>query len=145
MSREVRPVALDWEHPREPGTYSDGRPRYRPLFSREDLRNRLEWNASHPDSEDAREPIDLADYMPEMAEGTPYGWQMYETVTEGTPVSPVFRTKDELAAWLSSAAAGRHQVSPAAARNFVADGWAPSGMSIPGRGYISGVEAAEFH
>lgn len=35
--REVRPVKIGWEHPRDPGTYSDGSPRYRPLFSRADL------------------------------------------------------------------------------------------------------------
>jgi hypothetical protein len=110
MSREVRPVALDWEHPRLPGTYSDGSPRYRGLCSRDDLRFRLEWNAEHPDSEDAKEPVDLDEYMPEIPEGTPYGWQMYETVSEGSPISPVCATKDELAAWLSSPAAGRNRV-----------------------------------
>ena len=38
MGREVRPVALDWEHPQNGGTYLDGTPHYRPLHSREDLR-----------------------------------------------------------------------------------------------------------
>ena len=56
MGREVRPVALDWEHPLAGGTYSDGSPRYIGLNSREDLRFRLEWNAEHPDHEDAQEP-----------------------------------------------------------------------------------------
>jgi hypothetical protein len=36
-----------------------------------------------------------------------YGWQLYETVSEGSPLSPVCATKDELAAWMSSPAAGR--------------------------------------
>ena len=101
--REVRPVPLDWEHPTE-GTTSDGKPRYRPLFSRADLRFRLEWNADNSDSEDAQEPVDLADYMPPIPEGTPLGYQLYETTTEGTPASPVFATLEELAAWCEDGA-----------------------------------------
>ena len=143
MSREIRPVALDWEHPLAGGTYSDGRPRYVPLHSREDLRIHLDSFAADPEDWDNEEP-DPADYMPEIPEGTPYGWQMYETVSEGSPVSPVCKTKDELAAWLSSTAAGRNQVSPAAAAAFVDAGWAPTGMSLPGHGYMSGVAASEF-
>ena len=142
MGREVRPVALDWEHPREPGTYSDGTPRFVPLFSREDLRHRLEWRAEHPDDEDEQEPVDLSEYMPEIPEGTPYGWCFYETVTEGTPVSPVFATKDELAAWLSSPEAGRDRMPPDFAAKFVAQGWAPTFVSTPETGFIRGTEWA---
>lgn len=140
MGREVRPVALGWEHPCDPGTYSDGSPRYQPLHSRESLRHRLEWRAEHPDDEDEQEPIDPADYMPEMAEATPYGWQLYETVSEGTPLSPVCATKDELAAWMSSPAAGQERRAPDVAARFVAEGWAPSFFSSPQTGFVSGVE-----
>jgi hypothetical protein len=145
MGREVRPVAADWEHPREPGTYSDGSPRYRPLFSRESLRLRLEWRTEHPEDEDEQEPIDLADYMPEIPEGTPYGWQLYETVSEGSPLSPVCATKDELAAWLSSPAAGDERRSPEVAAKFVAEGWAPSFVMTPQTGFMSGVEWVGSH
>jgi hypothetical protein len=140
MSREVRPVALDWEHPRAGGTYSDGSPRYIGLHSREDLRFRLEWNAEHPDDEDAREPIDLSEYMPEIPEGTPHGLQYYETVSEGSPISPVCATKEELAAWLSSSEAGRDRMAPDVAARFVAQGWAPSFVSTPQTGLIRGTE-----
>ena len=95
--REVRPVPLDWQHPREPGTYSDGSPRYRPLHSRADMISHLEFNADCP--LDELLDIDPADYMPEMREATPYGYQLYETTTEGTPVSPIFPSLQELAAW----------------------------------------------
>lgn len=138
MSREIRPVALDWEHPCDPGTYANGSPRYRPLFSREDLLRHMEDQAENP--EEWQDPIDPADYMPEIPEGSPYGWQMYSTVSEGTPVSPVFATKDELAAWLSSPEAGREQVSPQAAAAFVAEGWAPTFVHTPAVGLVSGVE-----
>ena len=111
-----------------------------PLHSRETLLCRLNWRAEHPDDEDAQEPVDLADYMPEIPEGTPYGWQLYETVSEGTPLSPVFATKDELAAWMSSPAAGREQCSPGVAAKFVENGWAPSFVFSRETGLVSGVE-----
>lgn len=139
MGREVRPVALNWEHPRNPGTYSDGTPRYMPLCSREDLRIHLQDYAEHPENWDDGAP-DPADYMPEIPEGTPYGWCFYETVTEGTPCSPVFATKDELAAWLSSPEAGRDRMPPDFAAKFVAQGWAPTFVSTPETGLIRGTE-----
>ena len=140
MSREIRAVALDWEHPRYPSTYTDGSPRYRPLHKRSWLQDDLKDFEANPHDWDNVRP-DPADYMPELKEGTPYGWQMYETVSEGSPVSPIFRTKAELAAWLSSAAAGRDQVSPASAAKFVEDGYAPSFVMMGGQ-LMSGVEAA---
>jgi hypothetical protein len=139
MSREVRPVALDWEHPRGRGTYQDGSPRYIGLSSREDLNHRLGYRADHPGDEDEQEPIDLSEYMPEIREGTPCGWQMYETVSDGTPLSPVFATKDELAAWLASPEAGDEQRSPAVAARFVEEGWAPTFASSGGQ-FMSGVD-----
>jgi hypothetical protein len=100
--REVRPVPLDWQHPQEGGTYSDGSPRYRPLYSRADYLHHLEHNAGC-ELEDLMD-IDPADYMPAMNEGTQYGYQLYETTTEGTPVSPVFPSLEELAAWCEDGA-----------------------------------------
>ncbi len=100
--REVRPVALDWQHPVEGRLYSNGSPRYRPLHSRADYLSHLEWNA-RCELDDLMD-IDPADYMPEMREGTPYGYQLYETTTEGTPVSPVFPSLPELAAWCADGA-----------------------------------------
>lgn len=39
--------------------------------------------------------------MPAFAPGTATHYQMYETATEGTPISPVFDTPEALAAWLT--------------------------------------------
>lgn len=99
--REVRPVPMDWQHPQEGGTYRDGTPRYVPLFSRADLRRDLAELDRQAEAGDlaSMEPVFFQDYMPEIPEGTPYGYQLYETTTEGTPVSPVFATLEELAAW----------------------------------------------
>lgn len=103
MGREVRPVAIGWEHPRHPGTYSDGTPRYRPLHSREDLRLHLEPDIGHPDDDEPIE-VDPDDYMPPIPEGHPFAWALYETTTEGTPASPQFATLEELAAWCEDGA-----------------------------------------
>jgi hypothetical protein len=91
--REARRVPLDWEHPREPGTYSDGKPRYIGLQSRDMLKY---YGPDEGWSED--------DFMPDFPEGTATGWQLYETTSEGTPVSPVFATAEELAAWCETGA-----------------------------------------
>lgn len=70
------------------------------------------------------------------------GWQLWETVSEGSPVSPVFATADELAGWMSDPERGDRWVPGDVARKFIDDGWAPTGVLTPGRGYSSGVEAA---
>lgn len=69
------------------------------------------------------------------------GWQLWETVSEGSPISPVFATADGLAAWMSDPARGDRWVPGDVARKFIDEGWAPTGILTPGRGYQSGVEA----
>lgn len=140
MGREVRPVALGWEHPREPGRGRDGTPWFIPLHSRESLQWRMKWRAEHPDDPDEQEPVDLGEYMPEIPEGAAVGWAFYETVSEGTPCSPVFASKDELAAWLASPEAGRDRMAAGAAARFVAAGWAPSFVMTPETGFVRGTE-----
>jgi len=69
------------------------------------------------------------------------GWQLWETVSEGSPISPVCATADELAAWMSDPARGDRWVPEETARKFIGIGWAPTGVGTPGRGYVSGIEA----
>lgn len=68
------------------------------------------------------------------------GWQLWETVSEGSPMSPAFATADELASWMSDPERGRDQVSHDVASRFIAEGWAPSGVSTPQTGFVTGVE-----
>lgn len=68
------------------------------------------------------------------------GWQLWETVSEGSPVSPVFATSAELVTWMSDPERGRDWVTPAAAARFVSEGWAPTMVSAPETGLVSGVE-----
>lgn len=55
------------------------------------------------------------------------GWQLWETVTEGSPVSPVFATANELAHWMTLPERGYRRLATDVAKKFVAEGWAPTG------------------
>lgn len=68
------------------------------------------------------------------------GWQLWETVSEGSPMSPVFATADELAGWMSDPERGRHWVPAKTAAAFIAEGWAPSFVGTPETGLVSGGE-----
>lgn len=85
---------------------------------------------------------DPADYMPEFPEGTAVGWCMYETTSEGTPLSPVFETPEELARWLADTGASAFGSRTATYEQWLATcraGWAPSAVGVGGA-LLSGVE-----
>lgn len=71
------------------------------------------------------------------------GYQVWETVSEGSPISPVFATPQELANHMSTTRWGADQgSSPETWLKFIlGPGWAPSMMSSPQTGLVSGVEA----
>lgn len=62
------------------------------------------------------------------------GWQLWEKVTEGSPLSPVFADAEGLAQWLTTEDGGRaagpsgQPMTITAARAFVDEGWAPTGI-----------------
>ncbi|MGA5820866.1 hypothetical protein ACPC54_23735 [Kitasatospora sp. NPDC094028] len=68
------------------------------------------------------------------------GWQLWETVTEGSPQSPVFATADELATWMSDPARGTDWVPGHVAAQFIKAGWAPTAVSSASAGMVPGVE-----
>lgn len=68
------------------------------------------------------------------------GWQLWETVSEGSPISPVVASADELAAWMSDPERGDRWVPTETARKFIEEGWAPTGVGSPSTGFVSGVE-----
>jgi hypothetical protein len=63
-------------------------------------------------------------------------YQIYENVSDGTPVSPVFDSADELISWLIT-----QGVSREAAEAFIAQGHAPSFVVKTSGEVVSGVEA----
>ena len=69
------------------------------------------------------------------------GWQLWEQTSEGSPISPVFATADDLATWMSDPARGDQWVPGTVAASFIAQGWAPTLVADEHHGVVSGVEA----
>lgn len=91
-----------------------------------------EWDGDEPDP---------ADYMPPESRGE--WFQMYETCTEGTPISPPFATPEELARWLADNNASAFGRMTATYEQWLAvarGGWAPS-LVADDSGLRSGVAA----
>jgi hypothetical protein len=68
------------------------------------------------------------------------GWQLWETVSEGSPISPVCPTADALAAWMADPTRGRDWLPLPAAQQFVQEGWSPTLVATPEAGVTSGAE-----
>lgn len=92
MGREVRRVPPDWVHP------TDEKGSHIPMFSRtlaQRTADAVEWSEEPPDS---------STYWPEFGDRATH-FQIYEDVSEGTPISPVKATPEELARWLADTGA----------------------------------------
>lgn len=152
MGRELRRVTPDWDHPLD----SAGRPR--PLYNGSYAEAAREYEAEAaayvqgPDmpatyAEWDGDPPKPDDYMypgeaPDPATLTHV--QMYEDTSEGTPISPVFATIEELARWLADSGASAFGYMTATYEEWLATcqrGWVPSAMVGPG-GMVSGVAGA---
>ena len=147
MGREIRRVPPTWDHPK---TTRFGKSAYQPLRDQdydaaasEWLQGLLDWEADK-DGERSRvmredgvrhywdwhgEPPDKDCYRPAWTPEEMTAFQMYETVSEGTPVTPVFITKEALVEYLvthgtfwDNGTGWNRQ----AAERMVRDEWAPS-------------------
>jgi hypothetical protein len=118
MSREARRVPANWQHPTRNSTPG----RFIPLYeggveaplARWEAENAA-WEAgTHPDQLQYKDDTagrafaewygdrpKAEQYMPAWPEGTATHWQMYETTTEGTPISPIMESPEALARWLA--------------------------------------------
>ncbi len=158
MGREIRRVPPQWEHPRytrEDAKYSNWVGKHKPLHDCPYAAEAQEWlddcvlwqRGEHPDQKNEKvdvsmyaffwewggNPPDPEHYRPEW-DAEPTGWVVYETVSEGTPVTPVFATADELIDYLAAygdfwaQSRGERPPTREAAKAFVESGWAPSMM-----------------
>ena len=159
MGREVRRVPADWVHPQQEGRPDVLQPLYDRTFAdaaREWREHFLAWEDGYNAllgrrrKEDETEefwesdggPPDREYYRPDWPEKTRTHFQMYETVSEGTPISPVMETPEALARWLcdNSASAFAGQTASYEAWLRVArGGYAPSAVTSS-EGLTSGVE-----
>ena len=99
-----------------------------------------EGHAIHPDDIAASEAWEPT----EPPEGD--GWQMWETTSEGSPISPVFATPEDLARWLADTGASAFGSQGATYEQWlgmiVGPGCSVGSVVLAGGRMISGVEAA---
>jgi len=164
MGREIRRVPKDWQHPKnEKGHYI-------PLLDRSYDVDAAEWDEEYAqwqrgyqrdygNKESKWKPKDPeyafmwfgewtgrrpspTDYMPDWPESERTHIQMYESTSEGTPISPVMDCPKKLARWLADNGASSFGSMTATYEEWLAvceDGWAPSALIIDGV-MMSGVE-----
>lgn len=169
MGREVRRVPAGWVHPK----YTEETARTSrhvgtciPLHEGRDLASsQKEWDKSEalwreglrPDrsQKQTNDPYQFSEYygsrptydehMPNWPEDQRTHYMMYENTTEGTPISPVFATPEELARWLAdnnASAFGHMTATYDQWLRVCQGGWAPS-MVIQCGTMSSGVAALE--
>jgi hypothetical protein len=178
MGREIRQVPPNWDHPNSKDDY--GRNRLQPMYD-ETFDNAMEMWLGEFDrvrsgdlTDDEREwyPRGLGDWLTDNSAPHPdyyrpwkdeeaTWWQVWETVSEGTPVTPPFATQDELVDYLVKQgdfwqqqrwAEGHRDIQPnppgysrEAAEKFVkGTGWAPSLVTFNGPSGVvikEGIEA----
>lgn len=153
MGREIRQVPPHWEHPAvkaENDPYRHGG--YQPMHNQQFTERWSEWLSDFDrirlgnltDFEKECYSLGLCEWL--QYEGTPPNpdyyrpysseeatwFQIYETVSEGTPVTPPFATKAELVNYLATNGdfwdqkRGDGPWKRSNAEKFVGEGWAPS-------------------
>lgn len=156
MGREVRRVPKDWQHPkRDNGSYQ-------PMYDKSFKEAAKEWKdgfaawerGERPDYctgtsttyeywEYHGSPPDAEYYRPHWNDEERTHFQMYENVSEGTPISPVMETPEELARWLADNNASAFAGQAANYESWLRvcrGGYAPSAV-LEGGVMRSGVEA----
>lgn len=72
------------------------------------------------------------------------GWQVWETTSEGSPITPVFGSPEELAQYCAEegvSVVGSRTADEETWLRFIREGWAPTMVHTPEGGLQSGVEA----
>lgn len=154
MGREIRKVPANWEHPKnEQGHFIPlNDESFEEAFNKW-LEGLQKWMKGEDESADmynypktafgytqwyGRSP-DIDCYRAETwTEEQACCFQIYETVSEGTPVSPVFTTKEAMENWLIGQGYNRN-----AAHNFCEEGWAPSMTFQPGVGFKTDINTCD--
>jgi hypothetical protein len=156
MGREVRRVPKNWKHPKNQygpvpllkGSYIREKDKWvqgKDLWERGEHEDQIEYGWSGDYLEYYGEKPSREDYMPDWPRQVCTHYQMYENTTEGTPISPVMETPEELARWLADTEASAF-VSLTADYDYwlriCQGGWAPSAV-VKGGAIQSGVEGLD--
>ena len=116
MGREIRRVPANWEHPTQKCAhspwaggcdysrthggkclvplmqgYGEAKAEFEKMQAAKGLQEALDYFGRAPD---------MNYYVPDWTEAEATWFQVYETVSEGTPITPPFATKDELVEFL---------------------------------------------
>ncbi len=162
MGREIRRVPAEWKHPKNSrghhiplhdgftkdaaewdveaeqwanGLRSDFRGGWKPRTGDELETDFDDWHGPRPS---------IAEYMPDWPTEQRTHLMMYETTSEGTPISPAFETPEALARWLADNNASALGQRGATYEQWLAtcrSGWAPSAVFSAATGLTSGVAA----
>lgn len=139
MGREIRKVPADWQHPKNNAGH------YQPMFEEFYLDVLKEWiinhnlwiKGNHPDQKKYPgktsncsfyaqwngNPPDIDFYnLRKWTKEEATCFQVYETVTEGTPISPVFKSLEQVEKWLIQS----QGYSIQAAKDLCEAKWAPT-------------------
>lgn len=153
MGREIRRVPPNWEHPK--AMNSD---QYHPLHDRHYPTEAARWTKDFLEFEEDKKNGAQSDYTyyweyenhPDEEYCVPYTkeeatwYQVYETVSEGTPVTPPFETQQELIDYLVNHGTfwDKRGFSREVAEKFVLETqWVPSGMFNSATGvFKSGID-----
>lgn len=122
MSKQLRRVPANWEHPK------DAEGIYIPLHGKSFRQATMDWDeqvsqwekgfrhaligdgwepktadmtGSFSEWDGGERPEEKETYMPDWSADERTHYQMYEHVTEGTPISPVMESPEALARWLA--------------------------------------------
>ncbi|MDL2279851.1 hypothetical protein LJC15_04215 [Desulfovibrio sp. OttesenSCG-928-G11] len=162
MGREVRRVPANWEHPKDSQgryiglsdlsftkmleEYHEAKALWeqglRKNYSGETIP--VEPDDSFEDWYEEEQPR-AEDFMPEWPEHERTHLMMYETCSEGTPISPVFEKPEDLAHWLADNNASAFGNMTASYDEWLATincGFAPSMVLTGGGTLMSGVQAS---
>jgi len=137
MGREVRRVPADWKHPED----EHGQPvptLNHFTYSVDEIVEGIAdgWLVGGP-------PNYGCATMPDWPDSERTHWQMYETCSEGTPISPVMESPEALARWLAdneASAFGDRTATYEQWLTMIKRGSAVSAVFVGGHGLISGVE-----
>jgi hypothetical protein len=159
MSREIRKVAKDWKHPRVKefnhylGVYDES---YVPLWDESYAIAAHSWREGFVRWENYGREIYLKEtgkdldywevhedppnrdkYRPDWKESEMTHYQVYETVSEGTPTTPVFEFPEQIIDYLVKHGefSDKRGWSRKAAEELVNRGFAPSGIMLGGQVY----------
>ena len=140
MGREVRRVTPDWVHPKDEDRPGEFRGLYRgdryPSDSREWQEVAEAKGVYEARRLQGRQP-DISDYMPQWPADAATHYQMYENVSEGTPISPVLETPEALSKWLAEN--DEDGATHEQWMKTIERGWAPSLTITPFGGVQPGV------